>query len=102
MSSVKCSNRQPYTIFTFANCDNTKSFSDGRVMSLVFREIALSIVRQQDNGVADDVIVGSLEKTFLEMMLNSHLEKLAGLLCPDLCRVNSYVSDAIIQAFPSD
>lgn len=55
---------QPYTIFTFANCDNAKDVSDGRVMSLVFREIALSIIRQQDNGVAYDDIVGSLEKTF--------------------------------------
>lgn len=34
--------------------------------------------------------------------LNSYLETLAGLLRPYLCRVYNYVSDAIIQAFPSD
>lgn len=47
---------QLYTIFNFANCDNTKDVSDGRVISLVFREIALGIIRQQDNGVAADDI----------------------------------------------
>lgn len=40
-------------------------------MSLVFLEIALGIIRQQDNGVADN-IVGSLEKTFLESMISKY------------------------------
>ncbi|KAG2220446.1 hypothetical protein INT45_004188 [Circinella minor] len=70
-ASVQTDNHicQPYTIFTFANCDNIKDDSDGRVMSLVFRQIALSIIRQQDSGVAADKIVGFLEKTFLERMI---------------------------------
>lgn len=37
-------------------------------MSLIFCEIVLCIIRQ-DYGVADDDIVGSLEKTILESMI---------------------------------
>lgn len=40
-------------------------------MSLVFREIALGIIRRQDNGVADN-IVGSLEKTLLDSMISKY------------------------------
>ncbi|GAB5586184.1 hypothetical protein Unana1_01084 [Umbelopsis nana] len=61
---------QPYTIFTLADNDNGHDYSDGRMISLLFREIACSVLRSSQESRA------SLQRSFvLELQKHCNLDR---------------------------
>ncbi|ORE06800.1 hypothetical protein BCV72DRAFT_256168 [Rhizopus microsporus var. microsporus] len=57
---------QSYSVFTLSECDNGHDISDFKALSEIFREIALKIIHEEDNGIPEKEITGILEKQFVK------------------------------------
>ncbi|PHZ10634.1 uncharacterized protein RHIMIDRAFT_32401 [Rhizopus microsporus ATCC 52813] len=62
---------QPYSVFTLSECDNGHDISDFKALSEIFREIALKIIHEEDNGIPEKEITGILEKQFVKNQIKN-------------------------------
>lgn len=82
---------RPYTVFTLADYDNDRSDSNGRIGSILFQTIALSIIRD-DNLDSVGENIGCLEKSTVQASENK---------CKENSKIES-ILHSIVELYATD